>query len=82
MVGYSAPLGGLSLAFGELLIDITSPWLFTNSSRITGGISNHVLTIPNDPALLGFPAFTQALLYNSGGGKQLTNALDLVLGSS
>ena len=80
MVGYSAPLNGIITGYGELLVDTTSPWLFTSIAGGGGGISNHAVAIPNDPALLGFLAYTQGFLNNVGGSSQLTNALDLVLG--
>ena len=81
MVGYSAPISGIFTAFGELLVDTTSPWLFTSIAGGAGGISNHTIVIPNDPTLLGFLAYTQGFLNNVGGSSQLTNGLDLVLGN-
>ncbi|MEW6071183.1 MAG: PKD domain-containing protein [Planctomycetota bacterium] len=80
LVGYSAPTSGLIFAPGELLIDVSSPWLFTSISGGASGISYHNIGIPNDPDLLGFPAYTQVLLNNVGGSGRLTNALDLILG--
>ena len=79
-VGYSAPLGGIFTAFGELLIDTTSPWLFTSISGGSSGISHHTVNIPNDPALAGLNAYVQGYLNNVGGSSQLTNALHLELG--
>ncbi len=80
-VGYSAPLIGVMTAIGELLIDISSPWMLTNIAGGGSSISYHNILIPNDPAFVGLPVFMQGLLNNLGGVAQLTNALDLILGT-
>jgi len=81
VVGYSGPLSGVPTPVGELLIDVATPWILTDISGGGSGISPHSVLIPNDPALAGFPVYTQGLLNNVGGSAQLTNAIDLVLGA-
>ena len=81
VVGYSAPLAGFMTPIGELLIDISTPWLMTNIAGGGSSISTHNINIPNDPAYLGLSVYTQGLLNNLGGFGQLVNALDLVLGT-
>ncbi len=78
--GYSGPTT-LPTPIGELLIDITTPWLMSNIAAGGSGISPHSIAIPNDPGLHGFPAYTQGFLNNVGGVAMLTNAIDLILGS-
>ena len=80
VVGYSAPIGGVFTAFGELLIDTTSSWMLTSVSGGSSGISHHTINIPNDPVLAGLVAFTQGFLNNVGGSSQLTNAIEAGLG--
>ena len=81
VIGYSAPISGIFTAFGELLIDPTSAWMFTSIAGGSSGISSHNLPIPNDPTLLGLASFTQGYLNSVGTSSQLTNALDLVIGN-
>ena len=78
LVGYGAPLAGLSTPLGELLVDPRSRRAFLHSSSVTAGVSSHSIGIPNDLALIDVPIFTQAAIL--GGGTELTNAIDLVLG--
>lgn len=79
-VGYEATLPGLSTAFGELLVDPSSPFTALDVGILTLGIATHDLPIPNEVELLGFTFSGQVLLNNVGGAGQLTNRLDFVLG--
>ena len=79
--GYQAPLTGLPTAFGELLVDTTSPFGLLNTSFLIGGTATHNESVPFDVSLVGFTVASQGFLNNVGGSGQLTNALDLVLGT-
>ncbi|MEW6072365.1 MAG: C25 family cysteine peptidase [Planctomycetota bacterium] len=82
VVGYSGPLAGLLTAFGELLIDVSTAWVVTHIAPGASGISHHAIPIPSDPAFAGFAVYTQGFLNRvAGGSGQLTNAIDLVLGT-
>ena len=81
VVGYTAPISGIVLHFGELLLDPSSAWILTSLSFGGAGISSHSVPVPNDPSLAGFMFSTQGFLNNvagSGSGR-LTNAIDLEL---
>lgn len=80
LVGYSAPLPGMQLGMGELLIDPSSPWLLTSISPGADAISYHSLSVPTDPMFVGFSVYTQVFLNDVGGAGQLTNAIDLIIG--
>jgi len=80
VVGYTGPISDIFLGVGELLVDVTTPWAMTSIAGTSGGVSTHSVTIPSDPAFVGFQVFTQGLFNNVGGSGQLTNALDLTLG--
>ncbi len=76
---YDAPAAGPTLGFGEVLVDLSGgARLFVASRPASGGQDTYSFPVPSDPALLGFEAFSQALI--SGGGLELCNALDVVLG--
>ena len=81
LVGYSAPITGVFTGVGELLIDVTSGWMFTSVSAGSAGISHHTRAIPNDSNLAGIHSYVQGFLNNVGGSGKLTNAYDLELGS-
>ena len=81
LVGYSAPITGIFTGVGELLIDVTSSWMFTSVAGGSAGISHHTLAIPNDAALAGIHSYVQGFLNNVGGAGKLTNAYDLELGN-
>ena len=68
----------LNLAGGQLLVKPNSSWIF-NLSQATSGLDVYTIPVPNDPALIGATIFTQALIF--GGGYELCNATDLVLGN-
>ena len=78
VLGYARPLSGRAFPYGELLVDIGSRHYFTSIAAPAGGIGSHALPIPNDPALAGLRAHLQAAIL--GGGVELCNALDIVLG--
>ncbi|MEW6072934.1 MAG: matrixin family metalloprotease [Planctomycetota bacterium] len=79
-VGYSAPFGGFVGSYGELLIDPSSSWAFTSLAFLSGGIANHNVAIPSDPAFVGVGVSVQSYLNSYGPSGQLTNAWDLILG--
>ena len=77
--GHLQPLTpGLVRSFGELLIDLGSPRLFSRFAAPSFGSTIFCFTIPTDPSLFGFESSTQAVLL--GGGAELCNAIDLVIG--
>ena len=80
VVGYAAPITGIFTGVGELLIDVTTSWMFTSIAGGASGISHHTLSIPNDPSLAGLHSYVQGVLNNVGGSGLLTNAYDLELG--
>lgn len=79
--GYSDPLAGTPTAFGELLLDPASSWLFTSIATAGGaGTSSHTVAVPVDPLFSGGRCHAQAYLGNVAPSGQLTNAIDLVFG--
>ncbi len=80
VVAYAAPFGFMT-GIGELLIDVSSPWMLTHISGGGSGISTHSILLPTDAALMGVHAYTQGLLNNVGGVAMLTNAIDATLGN-
>jgi len=74
---HAAPMQGVMAPPGEVLIDLSSPRLFSRVGAHQGGTIDQVFAVPNDPALCGFAAHLQAAC---GPGLQLSNALDLVVG--
>ena len=79
IVGYAAPATGPVIPAGELLVDLSSSHLFTDFRQSPGTENLHSIAIPNDIALVGQTAATQALIL--GGGGELCNALDVVIGN-
>ena len=77
---YAGGLSGVPTAFGELLLDPSSPWLYTDLGIAVGGIASHSIAIPNDPIYAGSQAYAQSYINNVPPSGQLTNAIDLVLG--
>ena len=78
-VAYAAPFAFMT-GIGELLVDVSSPWMLTHISGGGAGISTHTILLPNDPGLAGIHAYTQGLCNNVGGVAVLTNAIDATLG--
>lgn len=64
--------------FGELIIDLGSPAVASLSLPTVGGVSNYSTPLPNDAAFAGIELATQAVIF--GGGVELVNAIELVLG--
>jgi len=69
---------GQFVSAGEILLDLTSPRLFAGVAGVVSGRSSFAMNLPNDPALIGFAFSSQVAIL--GGGSELCNALDLVLG--
>jgi len=76
VIGRQQPLSVLPLGGGEILVG--GKKLFSLVLPLQGQASSLTLPMPDDPALVGLPASTQAVLF--GGGIVLTNAYDLRLG--
>ena len=76
VVCYNDPIT-LPTAFGELLVDVTSPFVNFTTSVVIGGSSAHSSPIPADNTLIGFTFSCQSFLNQNG---QLTNALDVLVG--
>jgi len=75
----AAPLEGAPTGAGELLVAPPIALVTPLVPPDPGGPSTHTLPVPADPALEGLTVPTQAAVL--GAGKQLTNALDLTLGT-
>ncbi|MSR63593.1 MAG: hypothetical protein EXS08_14240 [Planctomycetes bacterium] len=74
--GRTAAINGPTLAFGQVLI--AGPLLFTHGMLSGGSADVHTLAVPIAISLVGLTAATQAVI--SGGGVELTNALDVTVG--
>jgi hypothetical protein len=75
----AGPLAGAPTVAGEPLV---APPLLLITPLVPpspDGLSTHVLPVPVDPALAGLTVSTQAAIL--GGTNQLTNALDVTLGT-
>lgn len=81
LLGYATRLSGTPTAYGELLVDTSSAFLFQSLAApdSSTGIALHTTTVPTNPALIGLEASVQAVIF--GGSIQLCNAVDLVLGA-
>ncbi len=79
IVGFTRPLFGRLLPFGELLVDPASTRLFLSAAASGGGVAVHSHAIPDALALAGFRAYLQAVIL--GGSAELCNAVDVVLGT-
>lgn len=77
VLGRAAAHPGLATPFGELLVDASSP-LVLRSVVAGAGLVVHPGSVPLDLALLGRSAALQGLIL--GGGTELCNAVDVVLG--
>lgn len=71
----AAPIGGVFLPQGELLIDISQPLV----APVNVAAGAHAIPIPLDSNLIGVDVFTQAATFTPG-TIFFTNAIDLVLG--
>ena len=81
IVVYDTPLDGLATPFGELLIapPPVGNYLHAVFAPALNGVASYAIPLPDDLQLLGFVAFSQAVLLG-GAGPELTNAVDLTLG--
>lgn len=79
ILGYAAGAFGRTTRAGELLVDLTSPLLFSSVAVPQYSVAVHEIPVPNDVSLAGTVAATQALIL-SGRGLELCNALDVVVG--
>jgi hypothetical protein len=77
LIGHDEPAEGALLAFGQALIDTTSPLQFSHSSPIVAGLSTHSFPLPSNMSLVGRVSYTQAFIV--GGGTRATNGIKLVL---
>jgi hypothetical protein len=78
VIGHAAPASKPLPRGMLLLIDNLSPLYFTRTLALPPGTA--VLTMPNDVALCGVTAYTQAILIG-GGLWGITNAVDLTPGT-
>jgi plastocyanin len=79
IVGYGGPLEAPS-PFGWILVDITHPGgQLVQVSGFGSGVVSFGVPVPSDAAFLGLEVATQGVVL--GGGIELTNAQDLVLGT-
>jgi hypothetical protein len=77
LYGYDEPAEGPVIAFGQALIDSTSPLQFSHVSPIAAGVSTHSFPLPASTSLVGRVSYTQAFII--GGGTRATNGIKLVL---
>jgi len=75
---YPAPLPGVPVAGGELLVDVTKPLLFLSTAVAGVSPDAHAVPIPDDATLAGFTIYTQGVV--AGTSTQFCNAIDLTLG--
>ncbi|MEW6073311.1 MAG: integrin alpha [Planctomycetota bacterium] len=81
VAGYDGAHPGLWTPYGELLLDPTSEYAFSDWRGLAGGpMTYHSVSVPSDLAFLGVRVTTQAMLNNVAGRPVLANAWDLVLG--
>lgn len=78
LVAYQNSFPGFPTAFGELLVDPTSVLLGSSLASVSGGTSDHANLIPASAGNLGLTLSVQTYVIQV---RQLTNALDLVLGN-
>jgi len=78
IVGAKQPYSGLYFPAGEALVLATGGTLFRSYSFSGGAVAHHTVPIPAKPGLAGRAVYTQGLIV--GGGLELSNAVDLVLG--
>ena len=76
---FGSGLNGTFLSGGELLVDLSSPFLLGVIQFHFGGIERFSITLPPDASLFGLGASTQAAVFGAP-GYELSNALDLVVG--
>jgi len=74
---YAGQSSGTFVSWGELLVDLSSPKLFSVVAPVNAGLAFFNANLPNDPALAHSIVFEQAAML--GGGVQLTNGVKLVV---
>lgn len=80
--GFANPDELYMAAWGEyLLVDITTPELFHLALQPGLGVVGFTLSVPNDPAYVGYTLATQGVGAGGTGGINLHNAYDLEIGS-
>ena len=80
LFGHAAPLDGLTLGIGELLVDVSSQRFFFSTSVASGGVDLLSLPVPAAPTLIGLTAHAQAALAG-GGPTRLCNAAAATIGN-
>ena len=81
MVGvfaYDTPSSGTFAGSSEILVDISTPRVFTVLRQATGGLDEVDAVVPCDTAFNGLALATQGFVY--GIGFELCNAIDVTLG--
>ncbi len=78
VIAYTLPTSGTFLGAGELLIDVSSSFVFMLAHPSSGGIDAFSQAIPCDASLDGVTAASQVLVL--GGGAELCNAVDVTVG--
>ncbi len=58
--GRTASTAGTLFPFGELLIDLASPFVFASTSLVSAGISTHSFALPSNPAFAGLVTYVQS----------------------
>jgi len=76
VLGRTNAISGPTVAYGQVLI--AGPLLFTHGMLSSGSADVHTLLVPVAISLVGVTVPTQAVI--SGGGVELTNALDETVG--
>ncbi len=79
VLGRAGLATGPIIGGGEILIDVSSPKLFSSSIPSSGTADIHRIPIPNDVSLSGMRAYAQAAVID-GSSLRLCNAIDLILG--
>ena len=75
------PCGTLILpAFGEVLIDITSPQILVQSVFGAGGVFDHSVAVPKDTSLIGLSAAVQSVQVGGGSPVSMSNLVEIVIG--
>jgi hypothetical protein len=77
--GYARSSAGNATPYGELLVDGGSARVFWSSAvPAANGIASYTYSVPPELTMVGVTATVQAVIL--GGGPELCNAIDLVLG--
>ncbi len=77
ILGRTGMSTGSFFAFGELLIDLSSSYVFESFAGVSGSTSTHSASIPTDPMLTGTVVFSQAVIL--GAGAESTNGVKLTV---